>query len=135
MPVTRQLLTILYVQDLAKARSLYDVFGWSTTVDEHNYLEYQVTDGARLGLMPQANTVGFLGAQLGAAKPTDGCPRAEIYIFVDDAAEHSRELEMLGAVCISPLATREWGDRAAYFLDPDGYVVVVADQQIDQAKD
>jgi hypothetical protein len=26
----------------------------------------------------------------------------------------------------SPLAPRDWGDRAAYFMDHDGYVIAVA---------
>ncbi len=29
---------------------------------------------------------------------------------------------------VSPLASRPWGDRAAYFADPDGHVLAVAER-------
>jgi hypothetical protein len=59
-------LTILYVADLACARTYYDAaFGFCTTVDVPVYVEYRVNAGARLGLMPQGNTRHFLGEKLG----------------------------------------------------------------------
>lgn len=121
------LLTVLYVDDLARAVAFYDaVFGWSKSVDVPVYCEYRVAGAARLGLMPQTNTRHFLGHELGARRPTDGCPRAEVYAHVDDLAATIARLEALGATCTSPRAPRDWGDEAAYFLDPDGYVLVVA---------
>ncbi len=121
------LLTILYVRDLRAAAAFYSAaFGWPRTVDEPVYVEYQAAPGARLGLMPQGSTRHFLGAELGARTPSDGCPRAEIYARVEDPAAAGARLEAAGARCTSPLAPRDWGDEAAYYLDPDGYVVVVA---------
>jgi predicted enzyme related to lactoylglutathione lyase len=121
------LLTILYVKDLKAAAAFYDAaFGWRKTVDVPVYTEYRVNAGARLGLMPQSNTRHFLGEQLGALKPKDGCPRAEIYVQLRNAKAVIARLEKLGAKCTSPWAKRDWGDFAAYFLDPDGYVLVVA---------
>jgi predicted enzyme related to lactoylglutathione lyase len=120
-------LTILYVQDLGRAARLYDsVFAWPKSVDVPVYVEYRVHDGARIGLMPQPNTRHFLGEALGALRPTDGCPRAEVYLHVDDLDGAVTRLEALGALCTSPRARRAWGDEAAYYLDPDGHVLVVA---------
>jgi predicted enzyme related to lactoylglutathione lyase len=122
-----QVITILYVRELERSARFYDVaFHWRKTVDENVYVEYEVNPGARVGLMPQANTAHFLGAELGARRPTDGCPRAEIYVRLEDLAAAVGRLEAAAATCVSDLATRPWGDRAAYFLDPDGYVVAVA---------
>jgi predicted enzyme related to lactoylglutathione lyase len=120
-------LTILYVQDLGRAARFYDeVFGWTKSVDVPVYVEYRVNEGARLGLMPQANTRHFLGDELGARRPTDGCPRGEVYVHVEDLDAAVARLEALGAPCTSPRARRAWGDEAAYHLDLDGYVLVVA---------
>lgn len=120
-------LTILYVADLARARAFYDAaFGFRTTVDVPVYVEYEVLKGARLGLMPQGNTRHFLGEKLGKMKPRDGCPRGEIYVHVPNPKAVIARLEKLGAKCTSPWARRDWGDFAAYCLDPDGYVLVVA---------
>jgi catechol 2,3-dioxygenase-like lactoylglutathione lyase family enzyme len=120
-------LTILYVSNLARARAFYDgAFGFRTTVDVPIYVEYRVNAGARLGLMPQGNTRHFLGERLGKMKPRDSCPRGEIYLHVRNPKAVIARLEKLGAKCTSPWAKRDWGDFAAYFFDPDGYVLVVA---------
>jgi predicted enzyme related to lactoylglutathione lyase len=122
-----RLITILYVQDLVRSTKFYDaVFGWAKTVDEPVYVEYEINDGARLGLMPQANTRHFLGPELGGRRPSDGCPRSEVYILLEDVTGAVSSLETLGATCASPLASRPWGDLAAYYLDEDGYVLVIA---------
>ena len=123
-------LTILYVADLARARAFYDAaFGFHTSVDVPVYVEYRINAGARLGLMPQGNTRHFLGEKLGSRKPRDGCPRGEIYLHVRNPKAALANLKKLGARCTSPWAKRDWGDFAAYFLDPDGYVLVVAKRQ------
>lgn len=120
-------LTILYVADLPRARAFYDaVFGWPRSVDVPVYCEYAPAPGVKVGLMPQGNTRHFLGETLGARKPADGCPRAELYVHVPDLPGAIKRLEALGARCTSPLARRDWGDDAAYYLDPDGYVLAVA---------
>jgi lactoylglutathione lyase len=120
-------LTILYVADLARATAFFDgVFGFEKTVDVPVYTEYRLNLGARLGLMPQGNTRHFLGDQLGSRRPNDGCPRAEIYLHVADLNGVIERLHAAGAKCTSPLANRDWGDRAAYFMIPDGYVIAVA---------
>lgn len=120
-------LTILYVKDLKAAAAFYDAaFAWPKSVDVPVYVEYRIKQGARLGLMPQGNTRHFLGEQLGAMQPSDGCPRGEIYVHVRNPKAAIASLEKLGATCTSPWAKRDWGDFAAYFLDLDGYVLAVA---------
>ena len=53
-------------------------------------------------------------------------PRSEVYLRVDDpAACHQRALDA-GATELSRLAPRDWGDEAAYSLDPDGHVLIFA---------
>lgn len=120
-------LTILYVRDLREATAFYDTaFGWEKTIELPVYVEYRVAGPARIGLMPQQNIAEFAGAELGAKRPTDGCPRAEIYVHVKDVEATAHKLTHLGARCTSTLASRDWGDRAAYFLDPNGYILVIA---------
>ena len=120
-------LTILYVADLGKAVELFDTaFGFDKSVSVPEYVEYRVNAGACIGLMPQGNTKHFLGAQRGAKMPVDGCPRGEVYLLVNDLDAAVERLLRAGAECTSPLADRDWGDRAAYFLIPDGYVIAVA---------
>lgn len=127
MNESRLALTILYVADLAQAAAFYDAaFSFPKNIDVPQYVEYQVNSGACLGLMPQANTHHLVGPELGRRTPTDGCPRGEVYLLVADPEAAVERLVAAGAACTSPLADRDWGDRAAYFLDPNGYVIAVA---------
>jgi lactoylglutathione lyase len=47
-------------------------------------------------------------------------------LHVADLEGVIQRLHAAGAQCTSPLANRDWGDRAAYFMTPDGYVIAVA---------
>jgi uncharacterized glyoxalase superfamily protein PhnB len=69
--------------------------------------------------MPEAGIRRLVGVE-----PTGN--RAELYLVVDDpAAFHARALAA-GARELSPLRRRDWGDEAAYSLDPVGTVLAFA---------
>lgn len=126
-------LTILYVSDLGRSVAFYDsVFGWSKSVDVPVYAEYEVGSGSRLGLMLKENAARFLEPKVAAAVASDTEPRAEIYLQFDNVSEIVGRLDHCGSRCASPLTPRDWGDDVAYYLDPDGYIVAVA-QPSDQA--
>lgn len=88
--------------------------------------EFELREGAVLGLMPEAAIRSLLGPSLPDPATASGTPRSELYLVVDDpAAYHTRALAA-GAVELSPLTLRSWGDHAAYSLDPDGHVIAFA---------
>ena len=117
---------ILYVADQARSRDFYAaVLGCAPKLDVPGMTEFSLGDAAILGLMPQTGIVRLLGPTVEPARG-GGPGRAEVYLIVDDAgAFHARALAA-GAGEISPLMDRDWGHRAAYSLDPDGYVFAVA---------
>ncbi|HEY7022618.1 MAG TPA: VOC family protein [Ktedonobacterales bacterium] len=123
---TRLTLVILAVEDLRRAVAFYRAaFRWPQTVDEAVYAEFALPGAVRLGLYTHA---GFerntgqapLKAALGEITGT------EIYLFVDDLSASIARVEAAGGRTLSPRALRDWGDEAAYFADPDGNVVVLA---------
>lgn len=70
----------------------------------------------------------MLGEKLPNSLSTDGIPRSELYLVVNDAqAYHQRALQC-GAVELGQLQERDWGDRVAYSLDSDGYVLAFAER-------
>lgn len=88
--------------------------------------EFSLSDTCVLGLMPEAGIKRLLGSQLPDPAVANGTPRAELYLRVDNPqAFHQRALEM-GARELSGLEKRNWGDLAAYSLDPDGHVLAFA---------
>jgi uncharacterized protein len=120
--------TILYVADQARSAAFYTaVLAQAPRLDVPGMTEYELAGGAVLGLMPEAGIRRLLGDRLPDPAQARGGPRAELYLLVSDPdAYHCRALEH-GARELSPLAPRDWGDRAAYALDPDGHVLAFAE--------
>jgi predicted enzyme related to lactoylglutathione lyase len=119
-------LVVLAVDDVVRSVRFYqDAFGWPQAVDAGIYAELELPDGMQLGLYARAGFVRNTG-EPAAAMPPHGTTSTELYLRVDDLDAASDALVRGGARCLSPAAPRSWGDRAAYFADPDGNVVVVA---------
>ncbi len=118
---------ILYVRDQRRSAAFYAAaLGYAPVLDVPGMTEFRLCDGATLGLMPEAGIRRLLGDALPDPACAHGTPRAELYIRVDDPAGfHSRALAA-GARELSPLTRRDWGDAAAYCLDPDGHVLAFA---------
>lgn len=115
---------ILYVADQQRSARFYGAaLARKPRLDVPGMTEFDLGEGAVLGLMPAAGIKRLLGDKL--PEPAGG-PRAELYLLVDDpSAAHGRALAA-GAAELSPLAARGWGHDAAYSLDPDGHVLAFA---------
>ena len=118
---------ILYVSDQAASARFYSaVLALPPALDVPGMTEFRLGEGATLGLMPVSGIRRLLGPSLPDPGSAAGVPRAELYLTVPDpAAHHQRALEH-GAKELSPLEPRDWGDLAAYSLDPDGHVLAFA---------
>ena len=117
---------ILYVKDQARSREFYRLtLGMAPVIDVPGMTEFEVSGTCVLGLMPEKGIKRLLPNMPDPEKAA-GTPRAEVYFTVQDpAAFHERALAA-GARELSPLAARDWGDRAAYSLDPDNHVLSFA---------
>ncbi len=95
-------------------------------LDVTGMTEFELLDGAVLGLMPEAGIKRLLGDALPDPASATGVPRAELYLLVDDPqAWHDRALSA-GATELSAPSARDWGHVAGYLLDPDGHVIAFA---------
>jgi uncharacterized protein len=118
---------ILYVADQGAATAFWrSVLEQSPALEAPGMTEFSLGPGAVLGLMPEAGIRSLLGPALPDPVGAQGHPRAELYLVVEDAgACHGRALTA-GAIELSPLKRRSWGDDVAYSLDPDGHVIAFA---------
>ena len=117
---------ILYVRDQAAATAFYRRVLGEPSLDVPGMTEFELGQGAVLGLMPEAGIRQLLGGAIQDPASGSGIPRAELYLRVGDpGAWHARALGA-GARELSPLAARDWGDEAAYSQDPDGHVLAFA---------
>ena len=120
---------IFGVADLARSGEFYDrAFGWARNplvAGFSNYVEYLPPDGGAVGLYARD---GF--AQEVGAKPVEIddelVASSYLYMRVDDVDATVDSIVAAGGRPLSTLADRAWGERAAWFADPDRNVIAVA---------
>ncbi len=122
-------LIVLYVADQGRSTVFYRAVLVSDPVlDVPGMTQFLLPGGATLGLMPFDAIRRLLPTlpHADGSGEASGAPRCELYLVVDDpSAFHRRALDS-GATELDALAPRDWGDEAAYSLDPDGHVVAFA---------
>jgi predicted enzyme related to lactoylglutathione lyase len=119
---------ILAVEDVGRSVSFYEAaFGWprNDRIDYENYIELHQPDGGTLGLFQRDGFAQEVGAD-GVARPNGAQTATEIYVRLDDVEPALDRLRELGARPLRDLEQKSWGDETAYFADPDGNVVGVA---------
>lgn len=119
---------IFAVADVERAVAFYEAaFGWprNRRIDYSNYVELHV-DGGTVGLYERSGFAEEVGAEPAAL--VDGeVSSSYLYVRVDDVDAAAERLGAAGARPLSPLLERSWGERAAWFADPDGHLIAVAE--------
>jgi uncharacterized protein len=119
---------IFAVADLARSLDFYErAFGWPRNewIDYANYVELLPPSGGSLGLYEREGYEQLVGAKP-VEIPEGSVSPAYLYVRVEDVEETVRRLEEAGGRALAELAPRSWGETAAWFADPDGNVVAVA---------
>lgn len=118
---------VLAVADVARAVRFYgDAFGWRPRLEHEDvYAELALPDDDRLGLYRRDGFAASSGTRTVQPGPGEHVG-AELYVRVDDLDAAVERLTQAGARALSARSSRGWGDEAAYFGTPDGYVVAVA---------
>ena len=118
---------ILYVADQTASTAFYRaVLDLEPRLNVPGMTEFAVGADAVLGLMPEAGIRRLLGTRLPDPAAGRGVPRCEVYLVVDDPIHYHRCAIAAGAVELSPVEPRGWGDDVGYTLDPDGHVLAFA---------
>ena len=118
---------VLSVSDLTRAVGFYEgVFGWprNARIDFANYVELHPPEGGTLGLYERNGYAQQVGAE--PAELNGRVSPGYLYVHVDDVRATVGSLEAAGARPLKELAPQSWGEEAAWFADPDGNVVAVA---------
>jgi hypothetical protein len=115
---------ILFVQDQASATAFFsEVLQRRPDLVQPGMSEFVLGQDWVLGLMPRAGIQGLLGLDAAELGP---CMTGEVYVYVDTPHDHHLRALQAGALELSPLGGRDWGDEAAYSRTPDGHVLAFA---------
>ena len=118
---------IFYVLDQERSTRFYEfVLNQKPSLNVPGMTEFTLNEGVVLGLMPSQGIKKLLGEKLPNPAKAENIPRAELYLVVENPQEYHERALKAGAVELSALQKRDWGDEAAYSLDLDGHVIVFA---------
>ncbi|MBS1546140.1 MAG: VOC family protein [Bacteroidetes bacterium] len=118
---------ILYVADQARSTAFYrTLLGRESVLEVPGMTEFELSPGVKLGLMPEQGIARIISGPMPHPATAQGVPRCELYWLVDDLLAAIGQAKLAGALEVSPVADRDWGDRVAYFADPDGHVIALA---------
>lgn len=121
--------TILYVKDQEVSCNFYQkIFRKSPDLNVPGMTEFDLFDNCKLGLMPNNGIAKILADKTLHPDCGDGIPRCELYLYVHDIQTEFENAIESGAILISPIILRNWGDRACYFSDPDGHIIAFAER-------
>jgi lactoylglutathione lyase len=125
--VFQEVFPILYAADVERTVRFYcESFGFEIT---YRWPPEGTLDFAFLRM-------GQLGIGMGTSERRgEGAPRFELCFEVEDADAASARLLALGVKQLQPPTDQPWGERNAYFEDPDGNPIhVYAKERLDSAE-
>jgi uncharacterized glyoxalase superfamily protein PhnB len=118
---------ILYIKDQQASCDFYkSLLLKEPVLNVPGMTEFQLSEKAKLGLMPETGIELILENTVPHPSKGRGIPRCELYMTVDNPAEYYERAVKLGAVPVSEMKLRDWGDEAAYCADPDGHIIAFA---------
>ena len=114
---------VLYVRHLETSVAFYrEVVELTFRLRESGYAEFG-TRGTKFALFERARLPGLIGREA-----AEGGPGGEVVFLVDDADEEAQRLRGLGVEILAGPVDRPWGHRTLHLLDPDGFVVELAQE-------
>jgi lactoylglutathione lyase len=112
---------ILYVRDVEASVAFYrDALGLPFKLRDAGYAEF-VTGETKFGLLDRTRASDLIHRE-----STEGGPAGEVLFIVDDVDAEAERLRGLGVEFLSGPVDRPWGHRTLHLLDPDGFVVELA---------
>ncbi len=127
----KQVEIIFYVSDQYRSSGFYEnLLGTAPVLNVPGMTEFELMPGVKLGLMPEGGIAKIITPALPHPNEASGIPRCELYLSVENVEVAYKNALAWGAMAISPVLDRDWGDRVAYVADPDGHVIAFAQARL-----
>ena len=116
---------VLFVEDLDRALAFYrDKVDLPVRFQDKGYAELAVA-GSKFALLARSRLPELVGAAH-TARPASGAHEAGVTLLVEDVDRVHRELSGRGETFLAGPQSRPWGQRTAYFQDPEGHLIEIA---------
>ncbi|MEN8193505.1 MAG: glyoxalase [Bacteroidota bacterium] len=118
---------IIYVKDVDKTKLFYELlFAIPPIVDEPGMCEFELPNGAILGIMPNSSLEKLFGTDYIVNEKKKTSPKFELYFQVDNAEAFHKKAKQLGALELRKFGKMDWGDSVAYSINHDGHILAFA---------
>ncbi len=120
-------LFILYVRSQAVSRDFYrTLLGAEPVLDVPGMTEFDLGH-CKLGLMPEDGIARIITPALPHPGEGTGLPRCELYLLLEALGPAIERAHLASATVVAAAKDHDWGHRVAYFADPDGHVLALAE--------
>jgi lactoylglutathione lyase len=112
---------LIMVRDFDKSFKFYqDVLEFTPVTNEKGFAAFKVGDST-LAVLDISMAADMISED--AIQPAkEFIPRSLFAVFMDDCNAEYERLRAKGVHFIKPPVTQPWGQRTAYFTDPDGNI-------------
>jgi len=118
---------ILYVADQNRSKEFYSmILGKLPDLDVPGMTEFVIAENFKIGLMPETGIAKILNDKTPHPSLGNGIPRCELYLHTNNINESFINALKLGAIEVSAIDERDWGDKVGYVADFDGHIIAFA---------
>ena len=112
---------LIMVRDFDKSFKFYqDTLEFKTVTNEKGFAAFKIGDST-LAVLDISMAADMISEE--AIQPAkEFIPRSLFAVFMDDCDAEYERLKAKGVHFIKPPVTQPWGQRTAYFTDPDGNI-------------
>jgi predicted enzyme related to lactoylglutathione lyase len=122
---------ILYVENQSISIEFYSkLLNQLPILNVPGMTEFNLSENTILGLMSSSGIKKLLDNKIDIYSSSDKAAKAELYIVVDNIQDYYDRALSLKTIVLSEIKERDWGQKVAYFLDPDNYVIAFAENII-----
>ena len=111
---------VLFARNFEICKKFYEKkLGLKVKDTDEGFVSFKLEGDQELALMSLEAAAQMIGKE--SVQPgKEGVHRTLLAIFVEDTNKTYEELKAKGVEFVKPPATQPWGQRTAYFKDPDG---------------
>jgi lactoylglutathione lyase len=116
---------VLFVDDFERVLQFYaEKVQLPVRLRAEGYVEFAV-EGAKFALLSRARVPELVGQGHGE-RPKSGPHEGAVTVLVEDVSRIYRDMAARGVKFLAPPQDRPWGQRSAYFEDPEGHLIEIA---------
>ena len=114
--------TLFYVRDFEASLKFYrDTLGFTAHDGTEDFMAFTVGDKT-LAILDINSVAKMISEETVQPAVTNAPPRFLMAVFLEDTDKAYEELKAKGVHFVKPPTTQPWGQRTAYFNDPDGNI-------------